>query len=162
MWNQTLGALSPADARIAEQALASIGRARGSDPARTGSGPPGIGNAWRDRNKAQGALDEHGEVQRSIGESFPYKPGEPPQLTITPPFTTKGFRLGAVLPGPSGAASAGTTKSFKDPTAAAVDIGNKTTAEQWLAFLGTEVGKQYAPMFISNILNQEGHGDRYR
>jgi hypothetical protein len=163
MWNKTLAALSPADARIAEEALASIGRAgRSTDPARTGTGPAGIGNAWKERNKAQAALDEHGQVQRSIGESFPYKPGEPPSLTITPPFAAKGFKAGLNIPSwGRGAASAGTEKSFRDPTAAAAQIGMKTPTEQWLAFLGSEAGSALAVRALSGLAHQEGNESRF-
>ena len=162
MWNRTLATLSPADARIAEQALASIGRARGSDPAKTGTGPAGIGNAWKDRNKAQAALDEHGEVQRSIGESFPYRPGEPPSLTITPPFAAKGFKAGLNIPSwGRGAASAGTDLSFRNPAAAAGQIGMKTNAEQWLAYLGAEAGSAALPRFWSAQRSMQDHDRRY-
>jgi hypothetical protein len=164
MWNKTLATLSPADARIAEQALASIGQARGRNPPPevTGTGPRGIGNAWKDRNKAQAALDEHGQVQRSIGESFPYKPGEPPQLTIAPPFATKGAKFGLSIPALGrGSSSAGTTKSFTDPTAAAAQIGIKTPAEQWLAFLGSEAGSALLPRLLSAAGKQEGHENRF-
>ena len=112
-WNETLPALSPADRRIAEDALAQITRA--SNPPRpglTGTGPQGIGTAFERRAQAQRALDEHGEVQRSIGESFPYKPGEPPQITITPPAFSKGFRFGLGLPGMGSVLSTTNSTSF--------------------------------------------------
>jgi hypothetical protein len=140
-WNELLPTLGTTDRAAAESALASITRA--SNPPRpglTGTGPQGIGTAFRDRTAAQGRLNEHGETQRAIGESYPYTPGEPPKLTVSAPaFATKGVKLGLELH-PRGQATRGTTQSFQDPTLAAAGVGRKSPAELWAAFLGSEAG----------------------
>lgn len=144
-WDATLERLPPQDRAILEDVLGTIRGARPGQPgSAVGKGPPQVGPAIQDRTRAQRALNEYGDVQKSIGESFPYKPGEPPQLLITPPAFSKGFRVGLGVPGlGQGAASRGTTKAFQDPTAAAAEIGRLSPAELWAAFAGAEGGSWF-------------------
>ena len=150
-WDATLARLPANERALLEDALGSIQPRAG-----VGGGPPGIGTAITKRTAAQRALDEHGKVQRAIGESYPYTPGQPPELTISPPAFT-GARIGMRIPDlGKGMASRSTTKAFKDPTVAATDIGRRSPAEIWAAFLGSQAGATLAPMFWSNVREHEG------